>query len=122
MCEFGLPWFKRQGGKMRLASLLVFALLSINCHGEEYPYKGGMIHYDHPQGLPEAAPVCENIAEPEEWEPVNCVENSSGECCYWREQKFNSAGTKLLDCRHDWCYNKYECKWHHVISRCEGGQ
>ena len=106
---------------IRSIGFMMFVFAGCAAENPNY-YNGGTIWYSPDDELPEAPPVCMEQEDPVEWEPVNCVENSSGECCYWREQKFNSAGTKLLDCRHDWCYNKYECKWHHVISRCEGGQ
>ena len=105
---------------MRTISIFILSFLFLGCHAEEYPYKGGMIYYDTPQDLPKGVPACGYTEDPLEWEATSCIENSNGQCCYWREQNISPSGTKMLDCRHDWCYNKYECEWHHVISKCEG--
>ena len=80
-------------------------------------YNGGTIWYSADDELPEAPPVCMEQESPIEWEPYACVENSSGECCVWLENRIDIE--PVVECRYDWCYNKWECEWHHVLSQCE---
>jgi len=82
-----------------------------------HDFNGGAIWYSEDEEIPEAPPVCMAQEDPVEWEPHSCVENSNGECCVWLENKIESQ--PAVECRYDWCYDKWDCEWHHVLSKCE---
>ena len=97
-----------------------FALCaSLGCVEDGRYYGGGYIMYDYPKDLPEVPPDCGPVTFPVDEDPVDCYEYSRGECCYWLEQMLYPHGTKMSMCRFDWCYDKWECEWQHILSKCE---
>jgi len=112
---------------MLIRSIGFIMFMFAGCGVEDPAYTGGTIWYSPDDNLPMAAPECVEVEDPNPWEAQTCVENSSGECCYWLENIIMSSTLEniirtesVVECRYDWCYDKYECEWHHVLSQCDG--
>lgn len=80
-------------------------------------YNGGTIWYSPDDELPQAQPVCMEQEEPVEWDAHACVDYPDEVCCIWLENDIQSQ--PVVECQYDWCYDKWECEWQHVLSRCE---
>lgn len=108
--------------------IFMLPLLVFGCDAEDLAYDGGSILYEESAGLPEPPEdiqQCEDKSIPYDWAPTACVAHKMmGECCYWTEQA--SAGESfrgepiVTNCRYDWCWDKYQCEWIHLLTRCYG--
>ena len=107
--------------------IFMVPLLVFGCETEDSAYDGGAILYEEAESLPdppEDIQQCEDASTPFAWTPTVCVANKTGECCYWMEQTSTGESFRgepiVTSCRHDWCWDKYQCEWLHVITSCDG--
>ena len=94
--------------------LLIIVFIMSGCGERQYSYNGGYIWFEKPKQIPQLPPDCGPVFAPEEWEPAAC----SDTCCIWEEQLLSKFS--VTSCSYEWCYNEWECKWEHILTRCEG--
>lgn len=99
---------------MKKASIILLLVLAAcsNDHGVT-----GYVEYGG-QKMPAAAPNCDPIINPLEWEPITCAEDYDVVQCYWQEQILFEEEVMSV-CQQTWAFNKWECEWNMILTRCD---